>query len=154
PGVVPVYGLGQYADGRPYYAMRFIRGKSLREAIAAYYTGAGNGDRRDASRELEFRGLLGRFIAVCNTVEYAHSRKILHRDLKPGNVMLGDYAETLVVDWGLAAGFDQGSVASRANAAASETGLASGTPQYMSPEQGAGRSQELGPPTDIYSLGA
>lgn len=154
PGVVPVYGLGQYADGRPYYAMRLIRGKSLREAIAAYYTGAGKGDLQQASRELEFRGLLGRYIAVCNTVEYAHSRKILHRDLKPANIMLGDYGETLVVDWGLAAGFDRSAAAGRANAAVNETGLAIGTPQYMSPEQAAGRSQELGPATDIYSLGA
>src|SRR5262249_33958353 len=86
-----------------------------------------------------------------------HSRKILHRDVKPSNVMLGDYGETLVVDWGLAVSCDQIASASRPAEPLpdpSETGTAIGTPQYMSPEQGAGRVWELGPTTDIYSLGA
>src|SRR5439155_3303476 len=95
------YGLGSYADGRPFYAMRFIKGDSLKDAIQRFH--------RDESltadlgkRVLELRSLLGRFVAVCNAVAYAHSKGILHRDLKPDNVMLGNYGETLVVDWGLA----------------------------------------------------
>ena len=101
PGIVPVYGLGQYTDGRPFYAMRFVRGDSLKEAIDRFHTVDKPG--RDATeRSFELRKLLGRFIDVCNAIEYAHSRGVLHRDLKPGNVMLGKFGETLVVDWGLA----------------------------------------------------
>ncbi|MBS0266175.1 MAG: protein kinase [Planctomycetes bacterium] len=157
PGIVPIYGLGQHADGRPYYAMRFIRGKSLRDAITEYYNQINSTQATFGSHELEFRKLLGSFLVVCNTIEYAHSRRILHRDLKPANVMLGDYGETLVVDWGLAADFQQ--VADHPHPiehAVGETGTrtAIGTPQYMSPEQSQGQAEELGPATDIYSLGA
>jgi serine/threonine protein kinase len=125
PGIVPVYGLGTYADGRPYYAMRFIKGGSLRDAIRRFHsadrflrqaTGDDAAENPDIESDrlriktvtkedfisLDFRQLLGRFIDVCNAIEYAHSRGVLHRDLKPGNIMLGKYGETLVVDWGLA----------------------------------------------------
>jgi serine/threonine-protein kinase len=102
---------------------------------------------------------------VCNAVAYAHSRGILHRDLKPANVMLGPYGETLVVDWGLAkpigtAGAEKFSdeVTLRPSSASGPTptqmGQAMGTPAYMSPEQAAGRLDRLGPPSDVYSLGA
>src|SRR5262249_25584863 len=95
PGIVPVYGLGIYEGGRPYYAMRFIRGDSLKEAIDRFH-----GDetlKRDSSRRtLELRDLLRRFTDVCNATEYAHSRGVLHRDLKPSNVILGKHGETLV----------------------------------------------------------
>src|SRR5204863_4640222 len=101
PGIVPVYGLGSYADGRPFYAMRFIKGDSLKEAIAAFHEAEKKG-RADSERSLELRQLLGRFVDVCQAIAYAHSRGVLHRDLKPGNIMLGKYGETLVVDWGLA----------------------------------------------------
>jgi serine/threonine-protein kinase len=105
PGIVPVYGLGSYADGRPFYAMRFIRGDSLKEAVERFHTGPDGKPRKPSRAAFEgsaFRGLLGRFVDVCQAVAYAHSRKVLHRDLKPGNVMLGKYGETLLVDWGLA----------------------------------------------------
>src|SRR3954453_15064457 len=101
PGIVPIYGLGHYGDGRPYYAMRFIRGDSLQEAIRRFHEAEKPG-RDPGQRALELRQLLGRFMDVCNAIAYAHSRGVLHRDLKPGNVMLGEYGETLVVDWGLA----------------------------------------------------
>ena len=101
PGIVPVYGLGQYANGRPFYAMRFIRGDSLRESIERFHKADELG-LNAGEWTLGMRSLLGRFIDVCDAVEYAHSRGVLHRDLKPGNVMLGKYGETLVVDWGLA----------------------------------------------------
>src|SRR4029079_17193675 len=92
PGIVPVYGMGRYADGRPYYAMRFIKGDSLKEAIASFHADARL--RRDPGlRSLELRKLLRRFLDVCNAIEYAHRRGVLHRDLKPGNIMLGRYGE-------------------------------------------------------------
>ena len=164
PGVVPVYALGQYADGRPYYAMRFIQGQSLRQAITQFYQE--EGPARDSGRRaVAFRGLLSRFVAVCNVMEYAHSRRVLHRDLKPSNIMLGKYGETLVVDWGLAKalGTPERALptsertlmpASASGVQATQMGSALGTPSYMSPEQAAGRLDLLGPPADIYSLGA
>ena len=101
PGIVPVYGLGAYADGRPYYAMRFIKGDSLKEAIDRFH--ADDSLKTDPGRRsLELRKLLRRFTDVCNAIDYAHSRGVLHRDIKPGNIIVGKHGETLVVDWGLA----------------------------------------------------
>jgi eukaryotic-like serine/threonine-protein kinase len=101
PGIVPVYGLGTYPDGRPFYAMRFIKGDTFQEAIRAFHQA--EGPRRDpGERGLALRGLLRRFVDVCNAVAYAHARGVLHRELKPSNAILGSYGETLVVDWGLA----------------------------------------------------
>jgi WD40 repeat protein/serine/threonine protein kinase len=164
PGIVPVYGLGQYADGRPYYAMRFIRGDSLKEAVDRYHDP--NAEKANpGERAIELRKLLGRFLDVCNAIAYAHSRGVLHRDLKPGNIMLGKYGETLVVDWGLAKAADRKQAASESaegllrpvsgdGVAATQMGSTLGTPQYMSPEQAAGRLDLLGPASDVYSLGA
>ncbi len=166
PGIVPVYGLGLYADGRPFYAMRFIRGDSLKDAIARFHQAEARG-RDPGARQVELRQLLGRFVDVCNAIAYAHSRGVLHRDLKPANVMLGQYGETLVVDWGLAkvlgkaeaeaeAGRTEGALApaTASGSAPTQMGRAMGTPAYMSPEQAAGRLDRLGPASDVYSLGA
>jgi tetratricopeptide (TPR) repeat protein/tRNA A-37 threonylcarbamoyl transferase component Bud32 len=166
PGVVPVYGLGRYADGRPYYAMRFIHGDNLKEAIRRFHE-AESSSRDPGERRLALRELLGRFVDVCNAVAYAHSRGVVHRDLKPANIMLGKYGETLVVDWGLAkaVGSRQQTEGSEAGAettlrtttgglAATQMGSIIGTPAYMSPEQAAGRLDKIGPASDIYSLGA
>ena len=101
PGIVPVYGLGTYGDGRPYYAMRFIRGDSLKEAIDQFHADAAL-KKDPGRRSLELRKLLRRFTDVCNAIDYAHSRGVLHRDIKPGNIIVGKHGETLVVDWGLA----------------------------------------------------
>jgi serine/threonine-protein kinase len=164
PGIVPVYGLGTYADGRPFYAMRFIRGDSLKEAIEQFH--ADEGLKKDPGRRtLELRKLLRRFLDVCNAIEYAHSRGVLHRDIKPGNVIVGKHGETLVVDWGLAKplrwielGVDSGErmliPASASGSASTLPGSALGTPAYMSPEQSEGDLEHLGPRSDVYSLGA
>jgi hypothetical protein len=167
PGIVPVYGLGHLADGRPFYAMRFIRGDSLKESIRRFHEAEKQPKRDVGNRTLELRALLGRFIDVCEAVAYAHSRGVLHRDLKPGNIMLGKYGETLVVDWGLAKALDQPERASpmdrselplkpTSGSALEPTGAGSalGTPRYMSPEQAAGRLDQLGPWSDVYCLGA
>lgn len=169
PGIVPIYGLGKDADGRPYYAMRFIQGESLKSASESFHAADVRG-RDPAERRLAFRQLLRRFVDACNAVAYAHSRSVLHRDLKPANIMLGKFGETLVVDWGLAkAGVRQRAAedpaqeltvgpslrpGSGSDEYATQAGVALGTPTYMSPEQAAGRIDELGPATDIYGLGA
>jgi serine/threonine-protein kinase len=164
PGIVPVYGLIEGADGQPSYAMRFIEGETLQEAIDRFHAADKLG-RDPGQRSLELRQLLTRFVAVCNTIAYAHSRGIVHRDLKPGNIMLGKFGETLVVDWGLAKPFQRGQTeratgeetllppATESDSRTRE-GRAAGTPAYMSPEQAAGRWGMVGPASDIYSLGA
>jgi serine/threonine protein kinase len=163
PGIVPVYGLCAYPDGRPVYAMRLVHGKTLREAIQDFHK-AESLDRDPGERALALRGLLNSFVAVCNAVAYAHSRGVLHRDLKPANIMLGPYGETLVVDWGLAKLLAAESApdaeqellrpASASGSAPTQLGSGVGTPEYMAPEQTAGRSDPLGPYTDVYGLGA
>src|SRR5262249_49951556 len=103
PGIVPVYGLGTYPDGRPFYAMRLIQGQTREQASADYHVAG--------QPAMALRSLLTRFVMACNAVAYAHSRGVIHRDVKPSNVMLGPFGETLVVDWGLAprfAGVDEG----------------------------------------------
>jgi serine/threonine-protein kinase len=161
PGIVPVYGLGQHADGRPYYAMRFIQGDSLKEAIEQFHDPEA-AHRASGERRLALQKLLRRFLDVCNAVEYAHSRGVLHRDLKPGNVMVGRFGETQVVDWGLAKVLDLPERTSSAilqhgsTSGSTETspGSVIGTPAYMSPEQAEGRHDDVGPASDVYSLGA
>ena len=108
PGIVPVYGLGIDDDGRPFYAMRFVRGTSFEEAIQPLPRADEDPRRDPRERSLALRHLLDRFVNVCQTVAYAHSRGVLHRDLKPANILLGPFNESLVVDWGLAKVFVRG----------------------------------------------
>jgi serine/threonine-protein kinase len=167
PGVVPVYSLGHDESGRPYYAMRFIKGDNLRHEADRFHQADARPGRAPGERAVELRRLLRRFLDVCNAIDYAHSRGVLHRDIKPSNVMLGRYGETLVVDWGLAksvgrtdhaaAAVDaEGTLApgSGSSLQPTLTGAQMGTPAYMSPEQAAGRLDRLGPASDVYSLGA
>lgn len=167
PAIVPVYSFGQHEDGRPYYAMRFIQGDSLKTAIKRFYE---NRSASESQRAVEFRRLLGAFGDVCQAIHYAHSRGILHRDLKPDNIMLGKFGETLIVDWGLAKPLNepvsqmevpQPSLTEQplrpiSGSGPVETlaGTALGTPGYMSPEQALGRLDLMGVRSDIYSLGA
>jgi serine/threonine-protein kinase len=164
PGVVPVYGLVRDAEGQPCYAMRFIQGTTLQDAICRFHAADKRPGRDPGERSLALRELLGRFVAVCNTVAYAHSRGVLHRDLKPANVMLGPYGETLVVDWGLAKPFardeaqrvggEETLVTNTDGGADTQPGQLKGTPAYMSPEQARAGWDVVGPASDIYGLGA
>jgi hypothetical protein len=143
--------------------MRLVQGETLREAIRRFHEADVPG-RDPGERSLALRQLLARFVAVCNAVAYAHSRGIIHRDMKPANIMLGKFGETVVLDWGLA------KVVGRAERAAvdaeatlqplsgdhqaTQAGTAVGTAAFMSPEQAAGHIDRQGPPTDVYGLGA
>jgi PAS domain S-box-containing protein len=159
PGIVPVYELAS-RSGTPFYAMRFVRGRTLSEAAHSYHV------NRIEGREnpLEFIGLLAAFAAVCNAVAYAHSRGVLHRDLKGDNVILGDFGEVIVLDWGLAKVMGQpddleANQLQTAPYGPLDSGLTLqgevvGTPAYMAPEQAAGRLNEIDQRTDIFGLGA
>jgi serine/threonine protein kinase/tetratricopeptide (TPR) repeat protein len=149
PGVVPVFGLVVDGHGRPCYAMRLIRGETLKDEIDRYHRGTPtpqpatdqteksstrSGDPSPAGprpptsgttppRSVAFRNLLQRFIAVCQAIGYAHTRRIIHRDIKPANVMVGTFGETLVVDWGLAKSLDDDPDVERMLKTAAEAGF-------------------------------
>jgi serine/threonine-protein kinase len=161
PGVVPVYELitGGGSE-RTFYSMRFVRGRTLSDAVKDYHS-----KRADSRAEpLDFVALLTAFVAICNTIAYAHSRGVLHRDLKGANVILGDFGEVIVLDWGLAKvvgrpdeeqeqplhdTFDE-----MQDAGLTLEGEVMGTPAYMAPEQAEGRLDLIDYRTDIYGLGA
>ncbi len=159
PGIVPVHAFGLDAQGRPFYTMKLIRGKTLQEAIREYHRMADTAPEKTAA----LRELLRRFASVCQTTQFAHDRGILHRDLKPANIMLGEHGETLVMDWGLAKPLaepddatlgDLGSDELSQRPAYTQSGNVIGTPAYMSPEQASGDAAAVGTQSDVYSLGA
>jgi WD40 repeat protein/tRNA A-37 threonylcarbamoyl transferase component Bud32 len=164
PGIVPVYDLaprasGSSGDEQPaFYTMRLVPGRTLAEAVQTFHARRAAG----AVRTIDLNVLLTAFISVCQTVAYAHSRGVIHRDLKPQNVALGDYGEVVVLDWGLAreSGVEEptpvGSVARSTPARAQDTcdGQVLGTPAYMAPEQAAGKAGRIDRRTDVHGLGA
>ena len=172
PGIVPVYDIGQHPGGQLFQVMRYFRPGSLHKKIAAYHLA-----HPDALDELAFRTLLGHFATACRAIEYVHTRGILHLDIKPQNIVTGDFGETQIIDWGLAqitdadmlekvheesgnlgsgsARGDSAPPASREKPAATAVlprGLR-GTPAYAAPEQWKGDPQVLGAWTDVYGLG-
>ena len=132
PGIVPVHDVGTLPDGRIYYAMKFVRGSRLDEYAAQ---GASLRDR------------LRKFQAVCDAVAFAHAHGVIHRDLKPQNIMIGSFGEVLVLDWGVA------KIKTQMNTDEQE-GTVIGTRDYMSPEQARGEIDQLDERADVYSLGA
>jgi eukaryotic-like serine/threonine-protein kinase len=160
PGIVPVYELAFGAgSNEPFYTMRLVHGRTLTDAIAAHHARRAEG----RAEPLDFVALLAAFVAVCNTIAYAHSRGVLHRDLKGDNVVLGDFGEVIVLDWGLAKLVDQPDDvvepleldASAADSASlTRQGEVVGTPAYMAPEQAEGRLDWIDQRTDIFGLGA
>ncbi|MEM7313170.1 MAG: serine/threonine-protein kinase, partial [Planctomycetota bacterium] len=139
PGVVPVHGMGFDEEGRPFYSMQLVRGKSLAETV-------GNNCPDDS----QLRRLLRHFIDACHAIHFAHEQGVIHRDIKPANIMIGSCGETYVVDWGLAIRLEDEPTE---RSPAKNDKKPSGTPAYMSPEQAAGR-RDLGQESDVYGLGA
>jgi serine/threonine-protein kinase len=166
PAIVPVYARGIDASGNPYYAMRFVRGETLKDAIASFHGTEATAGRQSGAWNVALTKLLRRLIEVCDAISYAHNRGVIHRDLKPANILLGPYGETLVVDWGLAkvvgrersapAGSSEATLRPAPVGGSAETvaGSAVGTPAYMSPEQAVGHLDRIGPASDVYGLGA
>ena len=144
PNIVPVYSMDQDENEAPFYTMRYIRGESFDIRIQSMHE-----QYQGDIRSQEFHHLLDEFICICNAVSYAHSQGILHCDLKPENVAVGQFGEVTVLDWGLAHRFDS----NRLPTDLVEESI-SGTPNYLSPEQAQGVRAGLTPATDIYSLGA
>lgn len=148
PGIVPVYEAGMWPGGKPYYAMKLVHGRSLGQLI-------------DARPTLEERlPLVANVMAVADALAYAHSKGVIHRDLKPANAIVGDYGETVVIDWGLAKGvgdpddLDDAGGVSEVNGPDPLTrhGAVLGTPAYMPPEQA--RGEQVDRRADVYALGA
>lgn len=172
PGIVPVYDFSEGKDGvHCYYTMRFLRGRSLNKVIKEYH--AQRKASPAASHTGELLQLLNIFVSICNTIAYAHSRRILHRDLKAENVVIGGFGEVVVLDWGLAKEIGEpepGLAATIAVSAADDLpkrhdepadehtrtmqGDRLGTPAYMAPEQAAGRNDLVDERTDVYGLAA
>lgn len=132
PGIVPVYEAGEF-EGQPYIAMGFVEGQSLWQRIQRSPL-----PPRDAARLIQ---------SVAVAVQFAHEKQIIHRDIKPQNVLVSVEGQARITDFGLAKLQSTGSDLTA-------TGQIVGTPSYMPPEQAAGRSDEIGPRTDVYSLGA
>jgi serine/threonine-protein kinase len=159
PGVVPVYEMGRLDDGRPFFAMKLIQGRTLADLLRERAE-----PRHDLPRFLKY------FEAVCQTVGYAHARGVIHRDLKPLNVMVGAFGEVVVMDWGLAKALRNpgesdvdgpsadATPVSRVRPdrpiAESMVGIAIGTPAYMAPEQARGERDRLDQRADVFGLGA
>ena len=166
PGVVPLYDYGVLEDGSLYYTMQIIRGRTLAAMITEVHDASVGGVWAPGFSGVSFRQLVGAFLDVCEAMAFAHNRGVTHRDLKPANVMLGRYGQTLVVDWGLvkvvdlneAEGTDEplpSITTERASSPDSTSwGTVAGTPHYMPPEQARGELSVLGPPSDVWALGA
>ena len=154
PGIVAVHDQGVLADGRLWFTMREVQGRTLSDVIDELHAGIAESAWPMEPASL-FR-VVDAFKRVCDAVAFAHSRSVIHRDIKPSNVMVGEFGEVLVMDWGLAKERGGGSRDSVPPPEASVThvGDVVGTPSYMPPEQARGEHAALGPRSDVWSLGA
>ncbi len=162
PGVVPIYELGTFADRRPFFSMKLVKGQTLADLLAAR-----SGPADDLPRFLSI------FAAIAQTMAYSHTRGVIHRDLKPSNVMVGSFGEVQVMDWGLARVLPRGGVIADARAGQeppeetlittagsgsdrdlSRAGSIMGTPSYMPPEQARGQTDRIDERADVFALGS
>jgi len=161
PGIVPVYDIGRLPDGRMYYTMQEIRGIEFTQIVDELHDAKTEDGRwQPTPSGWTLRRAIDVLHSVCEAMAYAHARGVLHRDLKPDNIMVGDFGEVFVVDWGIARVVTQApdstEVTEQVKARRGMTldGMVAGTPGYMPPEQVLGRAAEQGPHTDVYALGA
>jgi serine/threonine protein kinase len=167
PGVVPVYALGRMPDGRPYFTMKLIKGRTLTALLA---------ERKDPSSDRP--RFLAVFEQVCQTIAYAHAHGVIHRDLKPANVMVGAFGEVQVMDWGLAKVLPRDGAAdgerrdkpteevsmirtprgegsdTAQDGSETRAGSVLGTPAYIAPEQARGEIEKVDERADVFGLGA
>ena len=154
PHIVPIHDLGTDTQGRNYYAMKFVRGTTLKEVLHGLRQGQSSiVERYPLSRLLDIFG------KICDAVAYAHSKDIIHRDLKPANIMIGEFGEVMVMDWGIAKILHQPentliSTQLPSSREGTQYGTVMGTPSFMAPEQAEGWLEFINEKTDIYSLGA
>ncbi|MFO0587276.1 MAG: serine/threonine-protein kinase [Polyangiaceae bacterium] len=158
PAIVPVYDLDIDADGRAFFTMKRVRGQTLERVLDRLRAGD-----LDETKRFSQRKLLTAFAQVCLAIDYAHTRGVIHRDLKPGNIMLGDFGEVYVLDWGLAkvvGESDEDSDAPQsvpvlgASTALTRMDALLGTPAYMAPEQLLRRTEDVDARSDVFALGA
>lgn len=156
PAIIPVYGMEQQEDGTLAYSMKLIRGRTLKQVLDEARGIVEK--RRRLPPELALAARLEIFLQVCAAVAHAHTRGVIHRDLKPDNIMVGAFHEVIVMDWGIARlvggreAITEGDAPS-GRAERTQLGLAIGTPRYMSPEQAQGRNDVLDGRSDQYTLG-
>ncbi len=160
PGILPVHELGELPDGRAWFTMKEVYGRTLRQVLREAH------DDEEGLEKHELHRLVSDFHRACEALAYAHAMGVVHRDLKPDNIMMGDFGEVLVLDWGLArvrgrpdrspGARDTGIRTDRtdSDAFATRLGRVAGTPAYMPPEQAAGGFHTLTPAADVYAMGA
>ncbi len=162
PGILPVFELGRTNDGRLYFTMQEVRGKTFSQVMAEVHAVSYPGRWRESQSGWTFSRLMSAFQRACEAVAYAHSRGVVHRDLKPDNIMVGEHGEVLVLDWGLAKVLSNGhseesepvDIPGRRSGRSTTFGTVAGTPLYMPPEQARGDIDQIGPRSDVYALGA
>ncbi|MDP6506252.1 MAG: protein kinase, partial [Planctomycetota bacterium] len=168
PNIVPIHDLGEDPEGNLFFTMKMVQGRSLGQIIKEMVKGSGvMGDGKEADGS-SINHLLNIFLKACDGMAFAHSRGVVHRDLKPDNIMVGDYGEVLVMDWGLAKDLGEAEGAeeetsdnqltdsqmAQLDSGLTQTGQVMGTVAYMPPEQAGGQGGRVDARSDVYSLGA
>jgi len=162
PNIVPVHEIGVDSSGSPYFTMKLLRGKTLEQLIQDLKDGKLNRKKFDLQRMLRI------YVKICNAIAFGHSKSIIHLDIKPDNIHVGDFGEVLVLDWGLAKNLNTDekiNVDEKINIDKTKSvdaipldktmdGVTKGTPGYMAPEQAAGKNRDRDIRSDIYALGA
>lgn len=155
PGIVPVHDFGTLPDGRYYFTMKEIQGVTLKEVIQLVHRSQSPSALHELRGDWSIQRLLQIFARICEAVGYAHERGVLHRDIKPDNIMLGSHGEVLIVDWGIAKLLPKGTETFGIDTSLKPSlGSVIGTPMYMSPEQAQGESPQVVETSDVFSLGA